>query len=328
MSKLALTTKILDLTPIKNADKIELATVYGWQVIVKKDEFKIGDLCIYICIDTVVDNTKPYFSFLERNGKIQTKKIRGVYSQGLILNLNNFPDKVFEENMDVTEFLGVKKYEKDASIICPKNEIFKPFPSDLISKTDEDHLKSSYKCCQEFIDTEIYISLKIDGCSVTMIKSGDNFMVCSRNYEVTEESPIYKFAINNLDIKNKLNELNKNIAIQGELCGPKINGNKLNLDKLDFYVFTVKDLSTGEFYSLDQLQKICQVLNLNLVPILDTFICDNSWDIKKFQEYANQVKYKLGGYGEGIVVRPTKPKLSVILGKYLSCKVINQNYKD
>lgn len=81
MSKLALTTKILDLTPIPDADKIELATVFGWQVIVKKDEFKIGDLCIYIFIDTVVDNTKPYFSFLEKNGKIQTKKMRGLFTR-------------------------------------------------------------------------------------------------------------------------------------------------------------------------------------------------------------------------------------------------------
>lgn len=246
----------------------------------------------------------------------------------MILNLNNFPDQVFDEDTDVTEFLGVKKYEKDASGVCPKNGDFKPFPKELISKTDEDHLKSSQRCCQEFIDTEIYISLKLDGCSMTIIKSGNNFMVCSRNYEIAEESPMYQFAIDKLNIKNKLDSLDQNIAIQGELCGPKINGNKLNLKELDFYVFTAKDLTTSEFYGLDELQKLCLKLDLKFVPVLEIFMCDDSWNIKKFQEYANQVKYKSGGHGEGIVVRPTKPKYSSILGKSLSCKIINQNYKD
>ena len=48
MRKLAHVEKIVSIQPIDGADRIEVATVLGWQVVVKKDEFKVGDLCIYI----------------------------------------------------------------------------------------------------------------------------------------------------------------------------------------------------------------------------------------------------------------------------------------
>ena len=54
MRKLASIKQISDLQPIKDRDKIELAIIDGWQVIVKKDEFHVGDLCVYIEIDSIL----------------------------------------------------------------------------------------------------------------------------------------------------------------------------------------------------------------------------------------------------------------------------------
>lgn len=48
MRQLASVQKIINLQPIEGKDKIELATVLGWLVVVQKGEFKIGDLCIYV----------------------------------------------------------------------------------------------------------------------------------------------------------------------------------------------------------------------------------------------------------------------------------------
>ena len=47
MRKLASIQQILDIRPIKGADVIEVASVLGWNVVVKKGEFSVGDKCIY-----------------------------------------------------------------------------------------------------------------------------------------------------------------------------------------------------------------------------------------------------------------------------------------
>ena len=62
--KLASIEQVLEITPIEGADKIEIATVLGWQVVVKKNEYKKGDLCVYIPIDTTIDPTRDCFKFL------------------------------------------------------------------------------------------------------------------------------------------------------------------------------------------------------------------------------------------------------------------------
>ncbi len=107
MSNLASIQKILWKKEIKGADNIELVGVLGWQVVTKKNQFQIGDLCVYIQIDTVVPD-KPEFQFLkERNFRIRTIKLKGHISMGLILPLSilNTVGKVEKIN---NEFYFVK----------------------------------------------------------------------------------------------------------------------------------------------------------------------------------------------------------------------------
>jgi hypothetical protein len=121
--------------------------------------------------------------------------------------------------------------------------------------------------------------------------------------------------------------LNKNIAIQGEFIGPKINGNMMQLTDYDFMVFNVKDLDTGKYYGCDELINFCNnELKVKMVPILERFIHVKDWNMKKFQEYANSVKYTTPMnktvMAEGIVIRPCIYTYSCILGKMLSTKII------
>ena len=82
MRKLAHIETIIWKKPIEGADRIELVGVLGWQCIAKKDEFQIGDTCVYVEIDSIVDKNNPDFAFLEKKHyKIKTMKMRGVLSQ-------------------------------------------------------------------------------------------------------------------------------------------------------------------------------------------------------------------------------------------------------
>ncbi len=346
--KLASIEKILDIQPIEGADKIVLATVLGWQVVIKKDEFKVGDLCIYIPIDTLVNPSNQWFKFLASSKdpsvwpRIRTAKIKGKYSQGLVIPIDclnsipNSPDpiKANEEDLDIGELIGVKKYEKENLLVASgTTTCFATFPTDIIPITDEDNLKTKFKAIDELKNKHLYISMKMDGSSMTIIRINDRFIVCSRRL-ILEKGAVMHQYVDNQKIKDQLDRIGRNVAIQGEFCGPKINCNNLGLKDYKYYVFTIRDLKTNQYFSLDQIKEFCAQARLEHVPILQCLepAESNGVDINYFQQMANNLEYTQSNGkkvpAEGIVIRPVEPVFSQTLGKNLSVKVINQNYKD
>jgi len=342
--KLATIEQVTEFTPINGADRIELATVLGWNIIVKKGEFKIGDLCVYIPIDTTVDPTRPYFDFLkdtkqpEKRVRINTMKMRGVYSQGIVLPLDilsGLTNDVLEIGMDVGELLGIEKYEKDNPFVISRANSnahnFTLFPTNIIHKTDEDNLRSKTVLLKEIRNNEAYITLKMDGCSMTLIFNNDELTVCSRNYVVEKDNVMWQY-IEKEKFKNRLDEFGKNIVIQGGFCGPKINKNQMGFINYQFYVFNVKEIDSNKFLGMEDIKNVCEKLQLKMVPVLDVITVDDTWTVGTFQQLANKVVYTLPNKktvpGEGIVVRPVNPIFSPIIYKYLSFKIINQIYKD
>lgn len=109
---LAHVEEIMSLSPIEGADRIEVAQVLGWKVVVKKGEFQVGDKVVYIEIDSRVPADNSYFSFLQdRKYKVKTIKLRGQISQGLIVPLDVLPRANYNVGDDVTEILGITKIE-------------------------------------------------------------------------------------------------------------------------------------------------------------------------------------------------------------------------
>lgn len=79
MRTLASIQRIDALEPIAGADQIEKAKILGWELVVKKNEFKVGDLCIYCEIDSVLPE-KPEFEFLRpRKFRVKTIRLRGKF---------------------------------------------------------------------------------------------------------------------------------------------------------------------------------------------------------------------------------------------------------
>src|ERR1041385_9311328 len=65
--KLASIQVITDIRPIEGADRIEAATVLGYQTVIKKGEFRPGDLCVWHEPDTVTAD-RPEYEFLRSHG--------------------------------------------------------------------------------------------------------------------------------------------------------------------------------------------------------------------------------------------------------------------
>ena len=105
-----------DIQPIDGADRVELIHVLGWQCVAGKGEFKEGDKCVYIEIDSRVDVSKPVFEFMQAyDGKVKTRKFRKQLSQGLALSLDKFDVDLskYKVGDDVTKVLGITKIQTD-----------------------------------------------------------------------------------------------------------------------------------------------------------------------------------------------------------------------
>lgn len=320
--KLASFETITEILPIDGADRIELARIQGWQSVIRKNEYKVGDKIIFVPIDTVMQ-PREWNKFLwDKNDptkpiRIKTMRMKGVISQGVI-----FPSSLVnsqDENVSIPDILGITKYEKPISVQL-QGVAKGDFPSYLISKTDEDNLCSNIAVLEELKECEsLLITKKLDGTSVTFIKKDNEFKVCSRNLELKDGDNVYWNISRKYDI---VNIIPNNTSIQGEICGPSIQGNPMKLKDIELFIFNYKNLNTNEYLELD--------LNLPQVPVCWKITKHDNLTLEMLQELANAEKYG-DQPAEGIVIRGYKNgKLaySKTLQKMLSVKIINQYYKD
>ena len=278
---LASIQKIIDIQPIEGADAIEVATVNAWQVVVKKGEFSIGDLVVYFEIDSWMPITLAPFLSKGKEPRIyenipgerlRTVRLRGQVSQGLILplaDLVNAPGEfVCEEGADVTSNLGIVKYDPPVNAqiagVARGN-----FPS-MIPKTDEERVQNLTKHWDRFKDFKYEITEKLEGSSMTVAMIDGEFNVCSRNLNLknTEDNTLWSVA-RRYDIENKMRGLSSDqVAIQGELVGPGVEGNHYDLKKADFYVYSIYDIVAGAYLSPEKRQNMCNVMGLKHVPVI------------------------------------------------------------
>jgi RNA ligase (TIGR02306 family) len=141
---------------------------------------------------------------------------------------------------------------------------------------------------------------------MTVFMHDGEFGVCSRNLELKfSESNAFWTAAIKYDIENKLRLIGLNdIAIQGELIGPGIQGNIYNLTSPEFHVFDVYDIRKGEYLSPQLRRDIVAMLQLNHVPVIAADVMlpsDNVQDILAMAEGKSMLNDKQER--EGIVFK-------------------------
>jgi tRNA-binding EMAP/Myf-like protein len=103
-----------NVAKVEKADKLDVVTIKGWQCIVGRDNFKVGDLCIFLPPDSIVPEAlidKYKLEFLRKNNKVGTIKLKGQVSQGLVLDLTCLPNKKYKVGDNVAEILHITKWE-------------------------------------------------------------------------------------------------------------------------------------------------------------------------------------------------------------------------
>jgi RNA ligase (TIGR02306 family) len=195
------------INPIPDADAIEVATLGGWNVVVKKNEFKAGDKVVYFEIDSFLPDGNPAWQFLVNKSsrtfegvvghRLRTVKLRGQVSQGLILPIlafagrevildeheYDFADVTWNDGEDVTDLLGIKKWEQPlpAELAGQAEGLFPSF----IRRTDQERCQNlvreifqyeDQKVLVEGLDPQVVLDGKVSGMPV-VIEDGQVFAI-------------------------------------------------------------------------------------------------------------------------------------------------------
>jgi RNA ligase (TIGR02306 family) len=246
MRDLATIQKIKSLNPIPNADKIVVAKILGWDVVVGKNDFNVGDWCLYIEIDSILPD-HPLFEFLKNSkGKVQrirTIRMRGQVSQGIAFPMSVLQQLCVEKfgpgktmiplkaGYDVSGIVGVVKYEPpadDSSQPGPRvNMRSKGKLPSYVPKTDQTRIQNLEQLIRQYQGTKFWVSEKLDGSSWSVYYNNGEYGVCSRNFDITRKKAFligrikrwisrYIFRKREMSHKDRIDAWNK-IAIKYDL---------------------------------------------------------------------------------------------------------------
>lgn len=225
---------IKSLEPIEGADRLELATVKGWKVVVQKDLYQPGDEALYFEVDSFLPISYPQFAHLEPRGikvvdgvvghVLKTIKLRGQISQGMLVPISEFPDGVPQ----------IEKWEKPVPSYV-EGQLAGDFPYGWCPKTDAERIQNLDHALGKIQSHDWIATEKIDGTSTTFINDNGQLRVTSRNNEIMPPSLRFDIA-EHLKILDLLPEGH---ALQGEFFGEGIQGNPLRIKGKDFRAFAL-----------------------------------------------------------------------------------------
>lgn len=292
--KMATIRRIDEIRPIKDADAIEAAVVGGWVVVIKKGEFRAGDLAVYLEIDSWVPHAiAPFLSKgqepREYNGvkgeRLRTVKLRGQVSQGLLLPIETaFPgsDRRFwwsQVNVDISERLGIQKWEAPIPAQLA-GDVEGVFPT-VVPKTDQERIQNLTEELKTWQSNSAFtweVTEKLDGSSMTVFVHGEREGVCSRNWALKETAGNTLWAVARRErLIEKVRQTGRNLALQGELIGEGIQGNAYNVKGQDFRLFDIYDIDRGEYLGPLERRLFAETHGIKHVPVLATEMVIEEW---------------------------------------------------
>jgi len=351
MRKLVTIRKVKDILAIPGADNIELVVIDGWQCVVRKGTFSVGDIGLYFEIDSWIpldfeDNNKYFFHLKkDKNNmhKIRTMKLRGALSQGLFLkeplekipigespgesSVDISPESSTDISQDYSHLFNVFKIDKEYSNTVETST--NRFPN-FIPKTDQERAQNLIDSIEKWkVNNYLFqVSLKLDGTSMTIFydKKINDLVVCSRNFIIDQKTLDSEYAIFINCHKDYLDKLRKyqedhdiRIALQGELVGPNIQKNLERFEKQEYFIFDIFDITHNKYLLPSETQEIIKELGLQSVPIIEPEI-----NLNIFSTFNDLLSYASGKsihslFREGVVFKKTE-------GPRLSFKVISNEY--
>lgn len=287
--KLATVRQIEEVRAIPDADKIVAYRIGGWWVVDSIDKYSVGDVVVYAEPDSWIPHSlAPFLSKgLEprihqgiAGERLRTIRLRKQLSQGLLLPftatmaiyIGAAQDSKFLDfdGVDVSEQLGIIKWEPEQPTSFA-GDVKGVFPS-FIPKTDQERIQNLSHELADWQKTDITweVQEKCEGQSVTVVFNDAEFDVCSRNLMLKEsDSNTLWVTTLKYDLRNKLTTLGRNIAIQAELIGPKVQNNIYKLTDHQLAVFDIFDIDQKSYLTPAERTALVDQLGLLNAPLID-----------------------------------------------------------
>jgi len=233
-----------------NADRLDIVTVLGWQCVAQKGKYKVGDLVVYIPIDSILPEALESLLFGPdakvklSNHRVKTIKLRGAISQGMVMPLECLDQfgcpGPLEEGTDVTERLGITKYEPPLPGFQSAQGKPRPANPHFHKYTGIENIKNYNKVFAA--DDLVEITEKIHGTNfragwvpfladswwkkikkALRLAPSHEFVFGSHNVQLSNnvkpENNVYAWAVDRYGLKETLK---KDVVLYGEIYGPGI----------------------------------------------------------------------------------------------------------
>jgi RNA ligase (TIGR02306 family) len=279
----------------QNADRLDIVEVKGWNCIVGRDQYKIGDLVVFVPPDSIIPQNlieKYNLEYLRNGGRVGSTRLRGCLSQGLILDL---PEGKWKIGDDVAKELGITKWEPPAASyqVSTKTTGKKKMNPDFDKYTDIENIKNYNDVFKP--DDYVVITEKVHGCNarygnlpihidkrcslLTKLKlwwkkkcgETHEFIYGSHNVQITNNSKHKSFYGD--DVWGKVAEkyrlaevIPEDYIVYGEVYGKGIQDLTYGLNDIDLVVFDVK--YKNKYLPWNEVENFCEKHNLPIVPLL------------------------------------------------------------
>jgi RNA ligase (TIGR02306 family) len=303
-----------------NADRLSITNVHGgYPVAFASDQFREGDLAVYVPVDAVVPEGDPRWEFLKGHRRIKAKKLRGVFSMGLLTPA----EPGWVEGQDVRESLRVEKYEPDlhaAGLRLGVGGEAEPDHGYLPAFTDLEGFRKYGSVIRE--GEPVVITEKIHGANARFVFEGGRLWCGSRN-QIKKDDPksIWWRVARAYGLEAKLAQT-PGLAIYGEVYGA-VQDLRYGVESdVAFVMFDAADNKTGRYYDSDTVRSLARRFDLPFVPVL----YEGPWndaclDLRNGPSLipgANHIR-------EGFVVRPQVERFDGRIGRVI-LKFVGEEY--
>lgn len=322
-----------------NADTLSITSVYGkggYPVIFRTGEFREGDLAIYVPVDAIMPEWNPDWQFLRPNWRIKAKKLRGIFSQGILLpmsvldnmwrrqslnegySIEGLTPPVWKEGDNVQAYLFIEKYEEAKHLFMTGDAM--ATPSWFLEYTSLEAWKrgANKHVLQE--SEFVCIREKIHGANGRWCFKDGQLWVGSHHQTKKEGTTIWWEAAKALDLQEKLSRMPDTIFF-GEVYGKGVQDLQYGMQDIGIKFFDAYDLKTGRFMDDPEFMGWCSTLGLEIAPSLYR----GPWheDLIKLAE--GESTLAPGQVREGFVVKPVKERWDERCGRVIF-KVIGEGY--
>lgn len=275
--------KINEIKPIEGADNIEQAIIGGWNCIIQKNQYAEGSLVVIATTDAVIpqelSDAMNVTNYLRKGQRVRTVKLRGVYSECLIIPLKYIPrsTEIFNEGKDMMEVMGITKWEPPVKTIQlasgrkiryqdnPNFHVYYKFPNlknvqGMFTEEDEVEITRKIHGTNARYGIVKKKSLSVWDKIKKFLRLADKwidyeFVVGSHNVEKGSDSQgfydtnVWYDIEKRYEIKKKLweyvkgsEDIGEGVILYGEIYGKGIQkGYEYGLDEIRFAVFDIKD---------------------------------------------------------------------------------------